>query len=227
HFGYPPLMKKMIEQDGAELTELFRRAKQHGLATSLDLAAIDPDSYAGHVDWGAILRGVLPYVDFFLPSFEELCFMLDRERYERLAQRGGVITEGLDAEREALPLAGQLMAMGCRVALIKCGTGGMVYRTADRASFEKAGLHLDCGAWADQTGIQRCFRADVVRSGTGAGDTSIAAFLTAVLDGKTPAECAALAAAEGACCVTAYDALSGLRPLPELETRIRGGWETI
>ena len=119
------------------------------------------------------------------------------------------------------------MAMGCRVALIKCGTGGMVYRTADRASFEKAGLHLDCGAWADQAGIQRCFRADVVRSGTGAGDTSIAAFLTAVLDGKTPAECAALAAAEGACCVTAYDALSGLRPLPELETRIRGGWETI
>ena len=227
HFGYPPLMKKMIEQDGAELTELFRRAKQHGLATSLDLAAIDPDSYAGHVDWGAILSGVLPYVDFFVPSFEELCFMLDRERYERLTQRGGDITEGLDAEREALPLAGQLMAMGCRVALIKCGTGGMVYRTADRAGFEKAGLHLDCGAWADQTGIQRCFRADVVRSGTGAGDTSIAAFLTAVLDGKTPAECAALAAAEGACCVTAYDALSGLRLLPELETRIRGGWKTI
>ncbi|MBO6016922.1 MAG: carbohydrate kinase family protein, partial [Oscillospiraceae bacterium] len=115
----------------------------------------------------------------------------------------------------------------CRVALIKCGTGGMAYRTADRASFEKAGLNLDLDAWADQTGIQPCFRADIVRSGTGAGDTSIAAFLTAVLEGKVPADCAALAAAEGACCVTAYDALSGLRPLPELEARIRSGWETI
>ena len=227
HFGYPPLMKKIIERDGAELAELFRRAKQHGLATSLDLAAIDPDSFAGHADWGAILRAVLPYVDFFVPSFEELCFMLDRERYERLAQRGGDMTEGLDPEREALPLAGQLLSMGCRVALIKCGTGGMAYRTADRASFEKAGLNLDLDAWADQTGIQPCFRADIVRSGTGAGDTSIAAFLTAVLEGKVPADCAALAAAEGACCVTAYDALSGLRPLPELEARIRSGWETI
>ena len=66
--------------------------------------------------------------------------------------------------------------------------------------------------------------ADIVRSGTGAGDTSIAAFLAAVLSGRDPASCIALASAEGACCVTAYDALSGLKPLDELEERIRKGW---
>ncbi|MBP5725741.1 MAG: carbohydrate kinase family protein, partial [Clostridia bacterium] len=88
------------------------------------------------------------------------------------------------------------------------------------------GLPLNPDAWGARTGIQPSFTADIVRSGTGAGDTSIAAFLTAVLMGKAPAECTALAAAEGACCVTAYDALSGLRPIPELESRIRAGWKT-
>ena len=39
--------------------------------------------------------------------------------------------------------------------------------------------------------------------------------------------CSALAAAEGACAVTAYDALGGLRPLDELEARIASGWETL
>ena len=227
HFGYPPVMRSMYEQDGAELVKLFRRAKTHGTATSLDFCAIDPNSPAGHADWTSILTKLLPYVDFFVPSFEELCFMLDRERYEQLAQKGADMTEDLDLEKEVLPLADRLLAMGCRVALIKCGMSGMVYRTAGRKSLEQAGLCLDTQVWADQTGMQPCFRADVVRSGTGAGDTSIAAFLTAVLRGRAPAHCAALAAAEGACCVTAYDALSGLRPIEELESRIRDGWATL
>lgn len=66
-----------------------------------------------------------------------------------------------------------------------------------------------------------------MRSGTGAGDTSIAAFLAAVLRGKSPRECVALAAAEGACSVAAYDALSNLKSLDELEDRIRLGWKTM
>ena len=85
-------------------------------------------------------------------------------------------------------------------------------------------LELDTEAWSDQTVLQPCFKADIVRSGAGAGDTSIAAFLAAVLDGRKPADCIALACAEGACCVTTYDTLSGLKPLDELEERIRRGW---
>ena len=226
HFGYPPLMKCTWENDGAELTAMYRRMKEKGIATSLDLAAVDPASPAGQADWEKILCGVLPYVDFFVPSFEELCWMLDRERYDRLAAGGGDMTAGLDPEAEAMPLAEETLSMGCRAALIKCGTSGMLLRTAGRTDMKKTGarLGLDTEAWSDQTVIQPCYKADIVRSSAGAGDTSIAAFLTAVLRGRKPADCLKLACAEGACCVTTYDTLSGLKPLDELEERIRRGW---
>lgn len=229
HFGYPPLMKKMYEKDGWELAEMFRRMKQKGIATSLDLAAVDPNSAAGKADWESILGRVLPYTDFFVPSFEELCFMLDRPRYDALAAAGGDMTACLCMDEDVRPLAEKCLAMGCRIVLVKCGTSGMYYMTADAASMRQVGsrLALDCDRWAAQHGTQPCFRADMVLSGTGAGDTSIAAYLMAILQGKSPAACAALAAAEGACAVTAYDALGGLKSLEELESRIASGWETM
>ena len=227
HFGYPPLMKSMYADGGTELTEIFHRMKEREIATSLDLAAVDPHSGAGRADWQAILRSVLPYVDFFEPSFEEVCFMLDRSRYNRLNQ-GGDITDRLDLQAEALPLAEELLGMGCRAVLIKCGSAGMVFKTADREAIGETGkrLQLNADLWADKEGVQPCFQAEVVRSGTGAGDTSIAAYLTAVLRGYAPAECTAFAAAEGACCVTTYDALSGLRSIGELAIKISSGWKT-
>lgn len=228
HFGYPPIMKRMYSDGGAELERIFCRMKARGIATSLDLAAVDPDSEAGRADWEAILSRVLPYVDFFLPSFEELCFMLDRPRYERLAAGGGDMTEGLDMMAEAAPLAERLLAMGCPAVVIKCGVSGMYYRSASAEALGKVGsrLGLDTALWADRAGVQPCFVPDALLSGTGAGDTSIAAFLTALIRGKSPERCVALACAEGACCVTAYDALGGLKPLEELEARIDSGWET-
>ena len=225
HFGYPTLMRKTWENDGSELVSIFRRMKEKGMATSLDLAAVDPHSPAGHADWEKILRNVLPWVDFFVPSFEELCWMLDREQYQRLSGDGDM-TENLEPGKEALPLAERLLGMGCRAAVIKCGVSGMLLRTAGAAKMAETGLDLDAEAWADRTLIQPAFPADRIRSTTGAGDTSIAAFLTAVLSRRGPEACLALACAEGACCVTAYDALSGLRPLEELEDRIRRGWTT-
>lgn len=229
HFGYPPLMRKIYEADGAELAAMFRRVQEKGIATSLDLAAVDPNSDAGRADWCRILQNVLPYTDFFVPSFEELCFMLDRDRYEQLASLGGDMVGCLDMEKDVKPLAQQCLKMGCKAVLIKCGTAGMYYCTGSRAAMESVGcrLGLDASVWADAAGVQPSYRADKVLSGTGAGDTSIAAFLLALTQGKTPAQCAALAAAEGACAVTTYDALSGLKSLEELQRRIASGWETL
>ncbi len=221
HFGYPPLMRSMFIDCGEELTAIFRRMKAKGIATSLDLAAVDPHSEAGRADWKEILRKVLPYVDFFVPSFEELCYMLDHERYDRLNH--GDMTENFNLHEEALPLAEEAIGMGCRTVLIKCGRSGMVYKTADVNRLEAVGsrLLLDREQWADREGVQPCFQAEVVRSATGAGDTSIAAFLTGVLRGYGPEDCTALAAAEEACCVSAYDALSGLKSIEELLEIIR------
>ena len=155
--------------------------------------------------------------------------MLNRERYDALSARGGDMTEGLNMLQDVKLLAEKCLALGCKAVLIKCGVSGMYYKTSDKATMETVGsrLELNADSWADQEGIQPCFKADQVLSGTGAGDTSIAAFLMAASMGRTPAQCAALAAAEGACAVTAYDALSGLKTMEELEARIASGWETM
>ena len=229
HIGYPPVMRTLYENEGAELAAILRRVKEHDIATSMDMTNIDPNSEAGKINWSRILEATLPYTDFFVPSFEELCFMLNRPRYDELSARGGDMTENLDMLLDVKPLADKCLELGCKAVLIKCGISGMYYKTSDAASMAQVGsrLQLDAAQWADKEGIQPCFKADQVLSGTGAGDTSIAAFLLAAAEGKPVQQCAALAAAEGACAVTAYDALGGLKPLRELEARIASGWETM
>ena len=188
-------------------------------------------------------KNALSTIQTTLSQYPILAEKIENEMYNRLVSAGGDITEKLDIHAEAVPLAEELLAMGCKVVLIKCGTAGLYYRTADTQTVRRIGkrLELNTAAWADQEGLQPAFRADVVRSATGAGETciaayltavlagntSIAAFLAAVLSGRDPASCIALASAEGACCVTAYDALSGLLPIAELEARIRDGWQMI
>lgn len=224
HFGYPPNMRRMYENGGEELKKIFVRIKEKGIATSLDLCSVDPGAESGRADWKRILQKVIPWVDFFVPSFEELLFMLDREKYDRLTAAGNDICGQIDPETDAAPLAEELMKMGAKIVLIKCGTAGMYYRTAPEEKLQEIGerLSFDRKSWTDQSGVQGIFPVENVKSATGAGDTSIAAFLTAILRGKTPAESARLAAAEGACCVTAYDALSGLKNFEELEAMVSG-----
>ena len=229
HFGYPPLMEALYANEGEGLMQLMQRVQEKGAATSLDLAAVDPNAKAGKIRWDIILKKTLPYVDFFVPSIEEICFMIDRDKFEELQVRahGGDITDVLDIEKDVKPLAEKCMKLGCKVLLLKCGAKGMYLQTASKEKLAQISsrVELDADAWADRSVFERSYVPEKILSGTGAGDTSIAAFLTAVLQKDTPDMCLHLAAATGASCVAAYDALSGLKPLDELRDKIEKGWE--
>lgn len=229
HFGYPPLMKNMYLGEGEELVKVLKKAKDAGAATSLDLASVDPSSEAGNACWDVILEKAIPYTDFFVPSVEELCYMLDRERFFQWQEwaDGGDITEILDLETDIRPLADRCMELGAKVLLLKCGAPGIYYRTAGEEVLEHIGKRtgLSCRDWASLEGFEKSYVPAQVLSGTGAGDTTIAAFLTAMLEGYNPADCLHLAAAAGASCVEAYDALGGLKSFEELNGKIKAGWK--
>lgn len=231
HFGYPPLMRSIYENNGDELVHIMRLAKEQGAATSLDLAAVDPASPAGMADWRLILQRVLPYVDFFVPSIEEVCFMLDRSRYEDWQSRaaGRDITEILSLENDIRPIADICQELGSKVLLLKCGAKGIYLRTAQEDLLNEIGtnLELDAASWSDRDIFEHSYAPDKIVSGTGAGDTCIAAFLMSVLEGYGPEMSLHLAAAEGASCVEAYDALAGLKTLAELEEKINSGWKKV
>lgn len=229
HFGYPPIMASVYKNDGEELLRILQKARTCDAAVSLDLAAVDESSDAAKADWDLILRKTLPYVDFFVPSAEELCYMIDRPRFEEWKKRanGNDVTEVLDPMTDIRPLADKCMEYGAKVVLIKCGAPGMYYRTADAVILAQISkkVNLDVSLWAEKEGFEESFVPDKVLSATGAGDTSIAAFLTAMLQENTLEKCVQLAAATGACCVAAYDSLSGLKTFEELELKIAAGWK--
>ena len=229
HFGYPSLMRKMYLDGGAELVSLFKRAKDAGVATSLDFSAIDASSEAGSVDWESILKSVIPYVDFFVPSLEELGYMMDRKLHEEWLKKadGGSVEKVVTVEHDVRPLADKLLSWGAKSILIKCGAPSMYYRTADKETMEPLckSLGLNVDEWAGMEGFEPSFVPRCVKSGTGAGDTSIAAYLTSVLHGYSLEKSVCMATAAGASCVEAYDALGGITSFEELEARVASGWE--
>jgi sugar/nucleoside kinase (ribokinase family) len=226
HFGYPPIMKLMFENDGANLVKILRRAKETGVTTSLDMALPDPTSAAGRADWVTILKGTLPYVDVFLPSIEEILYMLDRKTYDELyrAAKGPnflpLITPQLLSN-----MSQKLLEMGVKVVTLKLGDRGLYLRTADQPAIEALGRARpsDPAAWADRELWTSCFKVDVVGT-AGSGDATIAGFLSALLRDLSPEAAVTAAVAVGACNVEAADTLSGVRPWEETMRRVAGGW---
>ncbi len=229
HFGYPTAMRNMYISGGEELIRLMKYAKDCGCATSLDLAALDPGTEAAAQDWHAIIRDVLPYTDFFVPSIEELCSMIDPGRYEQWTKQaaGRDVCTVLDVEEDVRPLAEQCIAWGAKAVLLKCGVLGMYLCTADAGHLRDIGerLELDTADWAERRLYENSYQPDRIISATGCGDVSIAAFLVSLLNGEAPEECLKLACAAGAACITEINALSGLESLEALKERIRNGWK--
>lgn len=226
HFGYPPIMRRMYRRQGAELSEIFRRARATGVTTALDMSLPDPASESGRADWGKILKSTLPYVDVFLPSIDELLYMLHREVYE-ICQAGEGVKQLLLKTPGLLPdLAQELLEMGVKVVAIKLGESGLYLRTGGHQAIQALGRGgpTDAAAWSNRELWAPCFKVVVVGT-TGAGDATIAGFLSGLLRAMSPAEALTAAVGVGACNVEAADALSGVPSWPVVQQRILAGWE--
>jgi sugar/nucleoside kinase (ribokinase family) len=225
HFGYPPLMRRMYADGGGELAALLRRVKEKGLTTSLDMALPDPASDAGKADWLAVLERGLPWVEVFLPSFEEILFILDRPRFDAMTGQGGDLPARADGAllRE---MADRLLGMGAAVIALKLGGQGLYLRTTDQEARLRgmgACAPRDIAAWRGRELLSPCFEVKVAGT-TGSGDCTIAGFLTALLYGLSPEEAATAGVAVGACNVEQPDATSGVPGWRQVQERIQEGW---
>ncbi|MCC7352941.1 MAG: carbohydrate kinase family protein [Anaerolineae bacterium] len=226
HLGYPPLMHNLYSDGGAQMAAIFARAKARGVATSLDMSMPDPASPSGKVDWAVILERTLPHVDYLLPSAEEILFMLHRARFDALsaAAQGRDLLGFIGAELLS-EMAGQLLGMGAAVVGIKCGQRGFYMRTADQKRLERCGRGrpADTRNWASRELWEPSFHVKVA-SAVGAGDATIAGFLSALLRGRSVEQTLKVACAVGACSVEVLDATGGVRSWEETIARIAHGW---
>lgn len=203
HLGYPPLMYSLFSDGGDELLKIFKSVKNLGVTTSLDMARPDPQTEAGKADWEGLICQVLPFVDIFTPSIDELLYMLNRPLFEQFITSdkplGGLTLNDLES------LGKKLFAMGTHEVLIKLGEFGAYYRSETESYYTP------------------CFQVEL-KGAIGSGDCTIAGFLAARLKGMSAEEALSVAVATGACNVEAVDSLSGVPGWESLLKRMAEGW---
>ena len=217
HFGYPTLMGQTYAEDGRQREGIFRKVKQAGLTTSLDMTMPDPNGPSGRANWEAILRRTLPHTDVFLPSADELLYMIDRSRFG----------QGDNLSGDALTQIGaRLLSMGAAVAGVKLGSRGLYLRTGPAERIRRMGraAPADVEAWANRELWFPVYQIPHVAGTTGAGDATIAGFFAALLRGGGVEACGNSANAFGACNVQAPDALSGIKSWDETQALLARGW---
>ena len=207
HFGYPPLMLSFIRENGKGLHELYKKVKEEGVVTSMDMCMPDPATEGGQADWQSILRQTLPYVDIFLPSLDEICITLKRD----IPRTGSELSE----------LGDYLISLGVGIVGIKMGSDGMYLKTSpDRDRIAVCGDLLgDIDAWTGTEYIAACRKTTVV-SAKGAGDTTIAGFLAGIIEGFNPQQAMLCATTTGACCVEHEEATEGIKSWEQIITRM-------
>lgn len=223
HLGYPPLLPRLYADGGLELTGIYQRAQAAGAITALDTAMPDPNKPAGRADWRGILRQALPCVDIFVPSIEEILYMLRPDDYAHW--KADVLAH---LTREYLRgLADELLAMGVSITGFKLGELGLYLRTGRAPDWSRLDmLPIDRAAWTDAETWHPALDVTVLGT-TGAGDAAYGALLVALLRGFRPDEAARFACAVGACCCEQPDATTGVLPYEVVMARLRAGWPPV
>lgn len=218
HLGYPPLMKGLFANDGRELVEIFKRVKERGVTTSLDMTIPDPQSESGKVHWRKVLENLLPYVDLYVPSVEETMYMLDSKRFFEIKEEAGS-NDALDYYpiSDIEKMARTLLDFGSKVQVLKSGHRGAYVKTASRDVLEKIEAMSANTAlmWADKELWGCSFHEPSFGSATGSGDSFIASFLVSLLNEKSLEETMRIGNCVGCQNVTAMDAVSPIRTWDE------------
>lgn len=210
HLGYPPIMRQTYVDGGVKLARLYGRAKALGLRTTLDMCGFDGQSEAASANWGQVLSRVLPAIDCFLPSFDELALMLD------------MAVDSRPTVEQLQTLGRRCLDLGCAVVVIKLGDEGLFAMAGEDA----ARLDAIVDGWGQHAGqclTEPCFAVEAMGT-TGAGDTTIAGFIAAIVTHAPLPRALSIAAATGAHSVAGCDSISGIPPLEKVIQRIDAGW---
>jgi len=190
HFGYPPLLRLFYLDRGEQLLAMLSRVQEMGVITSLDFSLPDLQSESGKQDWPLIMQRILPFTDIFVPSLEEvLQIMMPDEYAEMMYEAGNAEILDLIPTATIRKIGRMIIDSGVKILLVKAGHRGIYLRTGDISSLnQKDGFNLPEENWNNLELWCNAYQADLskMKDATGAGDTAVAAFLTAILDGKNP-----------------------------------------
>ena len=210
HFGYPPLMRKMYEDGGAELlrdVSSGARGRTGHLAGPLRTRR---GQRRRPCRLGSCSAHTLPHVDVIHPSIDELLFMLDRAAHDAW-QAGAAMSNVIDLPR----------LVRARRPAARDGCGGRRDQARrprsvcpdDRHRRPAASVlrsdRAERRAVAGPTGPVSLFRATERRRHDRRGDCTIAGFLAALLRDEDPSTAARSATAVGAFSVESVDATGG------------------
>jgi len=186
HLGYPPLLAALSRDAGEGIVSLFSRARAAGVATSLDLAVVDPAGPAAGYDWTLLLQRVLPLTDIVSPSRDDL---------RSLAP----YVDARWATGTADALARSLVEIGAGIAMVSDGDAGFALATGDTERLSSAGAAVarlaDWGGAHLKSAVQEPQR---FVSTNGAGDAATAGLLAAIIAGSSPEAALRSAAAAAA-----------------------------
>ena len=223
HLGYPTLLPRFYADKGESFLELLVAIKRLGCITSIDMSLPAADSPSGRADWPSILQRCLPYIDIFIPSIEEIMFMLRRSDHGRWQSE---IIARMTPEYLA-GLAQELLDLGVGIAGFKVGQRGFYLRTNDdpkRLQFLST-IGQSLQQWTDKEIWHPAYQVQVAGT-TGAGDAAYAGFLAALMRRLDYQMCARWACAVAACNIEAADATSGVRSWEATQARLASGWPT-
>ncbi len=225
HFGYPPLLRQFFLNNGHQLSQMFSRVQQMGILTSLDFSLPDPESESGKIGWPEILLRTLPFVDVFIPSLEEILWIMMPEKYAEICSHSGNSDITNKVPISLIREVGKLIIdSGVKILVIKSGERGAYLLTGNVASVNrKIDFILNEKDWNYREFWCNAYNADASKiiNASGAGDVANAAFLGAILNGETPELALKFAALAGRNNLYCHNIYSDLHDWQSMEEEIK------